>query len=95
MPESAPKLLQLTADLAVQPRKVAAIKRSSLDEDSCVVFMSGQSATDGGFVVERAFEDVVDEVDAALAGEDLSEPSEPSGPPDPDASPDDLEDEGD
>jgi hypothetical protein len=65
-----PKMLQLTADLAVQPRKVAAVKRSSLNEEHCTVFLSGQSATDGGFVVERAFEDVVDEINAGLDGDE-------------------------
>ena len=64
-----PRMLQLTADLAVQPRKVAAVKRSSLNEEHCTVFLSGQSATDGGFVVERTFEDVLDEVDRGLVGE--------------------------
>ena len=94
-----PRMLQLTADLAVQPRKVAAVKRSSLNEEHCTVFLSGQSATDGGFVVERAFEDVLDEIDCALVGDDLPEPpsadSKDSNGDSPNATDSDPEDEAD
>jgi hypothetical protein len=41
-------------------------RRSSLDEGHCTVYLSGQSAVDGGFLVEREFDEVVDEVNSAL-----------------------------
>ena len=66
------KLLQVSADLAIQPRKVAAVKRSGINDDHCVIFLSGHSPTEG-FVVERPLEEVMDEVNAALAGDDVPE----------------------
>lgn len=59
------KLLQLTDDLAVIPRQIAAIKRGSRSSQS-VVFLKGMSSQDG-FVVDVEFEDLLDIVDEANA----------------------------
>lgn len=58
------KLIQLDDDIWVQPRSVAAVK--SFDDGKCTVFLKGQSAVDGGFVVERDAESVVDDVNSGL-----------------------------
>ena len=50
----------------VQPRKVASVKESGLDDEKCVVTISGQSAVDGGFLIDRRAEDVVSDINEAL-----------------------------
>lgn len=70
------KLLEIADGLCVQPRKVVAIKRSELEDEKCTVFLAGQSAVDGGFLVDREYEDVRDEVNSALAGLDDEEDAE-------------------
>lgn len=52
------EFLQLDEDLFVIPSEVAAVKRSGIKEDSCVVFLKGQSALEG-FVVNSSVEDIV------------------------------------
>ena len=54
----------------IQPDKVVAIKKSSLGEGKCTVFTVGQSAQDGGFVVDMDAEDLADKIDSALEEED-------------------------
>jgi hypothetical protein len=83
-----PKLLQISADLAVQPRKVAAVKRSGHNDDHCVVFLSGHSPTEG-FVVPRPIEEVTVEINAALVGDDVPEFKVDQDEDDADADPDD------
>lgn len=59
-----PKMLDLTAELAVQPALVAAVRR--IDDDQCAVFTVGQSAVDGGFLVDRAADEVIDDINTTL-----------------------------
>lgn len=63
-----PKLVEIADGLCVQPKSVAAIKRGTLaDEDeSCTVLLRGQSALEG-LVVEKSYEDVMDEINDAIA----------------------------
>lgn len=70
------KLIQIDGDLFVQPRAIAAVRSSGLEDGKCVVFIKGQSAADGGFLVDRPLEEVVEEVNEAL-----SEASVPRGTP--------------
>lgn len=67
------KLIQISDDLWIQPRKVIAIKRSGVDDDQSTVFMSGQSAVDGGFVVDREMWELAEDVNRALADDDVDE----------------------
>lgn len=59
------ELLQLTDDLAICVHHVAAVRRT--DEDSCAIYMVGQSAIDGSFLVQRDFESVIEEINERLA----------------------------
>lgn len=63
------EFIQLGEDLFVMPSQVSAVKRSSLQEDHCTVFLKGQSAQDG-FVVDEKAEDIVEEIEAALEDEE-------------------------
>jgi hypothetical protein len=56
------EFLQLDDNLFVLPSEVAAVKRSGINEDSCVVFLKGQSALEG-FVVNSSAEDVVSDLE--------------------------------
>jgi hypothetical protein len=58
------RLIDISPDLAVAAKHVAAVRR--LDDDSCVVFMVGQSAVDGGFKVERPWDEVISDVNDEL-----------------------------
>ena len=60
------EFLQLDDDLFVIPHCVAAVKRSGLEEDSCTIFIKGQSALDG-FLVKMSAEDVVKDLEESLA----------------------------
>lgn len=60
------EFLQISEDLFIMPRHVAAVKRSSLQDDHCTIFMKGQSAQDG-FVVDQKAEDVVEEIETSLS----------------------------
>ena len=62
------EFLQLDDDLFVIPHCVAAVKRSGLEDETCTVFIKGQSALDG-FLVKMKAEDVVDELEDAMKGE--------------------------
>ena len=63
------EFLQLDDDLFVIPHCVAAVKRSGLEDETCTVFIKGQSALDG-FLVKMKAEDVVREIEESLAAED-------------------------
>lgn len=62
------QLIEIESGLFVQPSKVTAVKASPLEDESCTVFLSGQSSQDG-FVVSRDAEDVIDEINDALDSE--------------------------
>lgn len=63
------KLIQVDDDLWVRPSLVAAVKR--FDEGKCTVFIAGQSAVDGGFLIDRDADSVVEDVNAGpLAAEE-------------------------
>ena len=57
------RLIDISPDLAVAANHVAAVKRT--DEDKCVVYLAGQSATEG-FVVEAAWDQVVGDLNDEL-----------------------------
>jgi len=59
-----PRFIDITPDLAVCPGPGMVVKR--VGDDQCAVFTPGQSAADGGFRVERAWEEVVDELNEEL-----------------------------
>lgn len=63
------ELIEVEEGLFIQPCKVMVVKAT--EEGKCAVFMSGQSAVDGSFIVHRDAVDVADDVNEALsAGED-------------------------
>jgi hypothetical protein len=51
------EFLQVDDNLFINCRHVAAVKRSSLEDESCTIFMKGQSSQDG-FVVKQKAEDI-------------------------------------
>ncbi len=57
------EFLQVDENLFIMCRHVAAVKRSTIDEESCTIFMKGQSSQDG-FVVKRKAEDVCADIEA-------------------------------
>jgi hypothetical protein len=61
-------VIELGDGFYVQPSKVAAVK--DVGDGKCAVFTEGQSAIDGGFLVEGEAVDIADKIDEALAGED-------------------------
>ncbi len=61
------QLLALTDDLAILPHHISAVRR--VDDDQCAVYLVGQSAIDGSFLVDRDFDDVVEEINDGLARE--------------------------
>lgn len=63
------EFLQISDDLFVMPGAVAAVKRSSLEDEHCTIFLKGQSSQDG-FVVDMTAEEVVKELEEALAAEE-------------------------
>lgn len=58
------RLLELTPDLVVAPDYIAAIRR--VGDSQCTVILRGCSPVDAGLLVDRSFEDVVEEVEGAL-----------------------------
>lgn len=58
------RLIDISPDLAVLPCLVGAVRR--LGEEQCAVYLAGQSAADGGFKVDRTWEDVVGELNDEL-----------------------------
>ena len=63
------QLVELDDNTAVMPSRVALIKRGSLDGDTCIVFFSGSSPVDGGFLIHRPFDEVFDDLNQALQEE--------------------------
>ena len=61
------KFLELTPDLAVIPCPGMVLKR--VDEETCSLFLPGSSPVDGGFLIEREFDAVVDEINEAMGDE--------------------------
>lgn len=63
------ELIQISDGLWINPCKVVAVKSPSEDADSCTIVMDGQSAVDGGFLVKRPLDEVVDEISECLEDE--------------------------
>lgn len=57
-------MIELTEGVFVQPSLVAIIK--SAGDGKCSVFTAGQSATDGGFLIDEEAIDVAEKIDDAL-----------------------------
>lgn len=62
------KLIELTPDLAVIPCPGMVLKR--VDEEKCSLFLPGSSPVDGGFLIEREFDAVLEEINDALDDSD-------------------------
>jgi hypothetical protein len=62
------KLVDVSPDLAVQPDLIVAIRRAGPEKS--LIYTTGQSA-EQGFLVEREFDELVDEVNDLL--EDVEE----------------------
>lgn len=58
-------LIELDDDLWIESENVTAVRPSTLDDDQTVVFCIGQSSLDGGFVVDRPLEEVVEALKTA------------------------------
>ncbi len=58
-------LLEIDDDLYIQAEKVVAVK--GMDECKCALWFAGQSAVDGGFLLNRPAEDVVLDIDEHLS----------------------------
>jgi hypothetical protein len=65
------KMIELAPDLAVIPCPGMVLK--GVDEDKCALFTPGQSAVDGGFLINRPFDEALKEIDEALEGDDGDE----------------------
>lgn len=61
------RLIDISEDLAVLPRRISAVKRTG---DKCAVFMAADNAVTGGFLVDRDFDDLVKEINDALEDEE-------------------------
>ncbi len=61
------KLIELTPDLSIIPAPGMVIKRA---DEKCVLFMPGQSAVDGGFLIDDEYENVLDLINEELEGDD-------------------------
>jgi hypothetical protein len=61
-------MIELVDGVFVQPEKVALIR--ALGTGKCAVFTDGQSAVDGGFLIEMEAVDAADKIDEALEDED-------------------------
>jgi hypothetical protein len=55
-------MIEITDGLWVNPKLVAVIK--DVGDERCAIFTPGQSATDGGFLVDRPIAEVVEEIEA-------------------------------
>ena len=53
-------MIEIVDGVFVNPRKVAVIKE--VDKDKCALFTSGQSAVDGGFLIDRPAIEVAEEI---------------------------------
>ena len=58
------RLIDISPDLAVAAQHVAAVKQ--LDDGKCAVYLVGQSAVDGGFLVDRDWSEVIGDVNEEL-----------------------------
>jgi hypothetical protein len=61
-------MIELTDGLFVNPKLIAVVK--SLGDDQCAIFTPGQSATDGGFLVNRSGLEVAETIDYEAEEED-------------------------
>jgi len=68
-------MIQLVPGFWVNPELVAIVKETG--EDECALFISGQSATDGGFHLPYKAEQVAEVIDDALFGEEETDEDEP------------------
>lgn len=59
-------LIELPDGTWIQPRKVTAVRKTGARDKQCVIFMSGQGATEG-FLVDAECDDVVDQINESLA----------------------------
>lgn len=62
------KLIELTPDLALIPCAGMVLKR--VDEEQCSLFLPGSSPVDGGFLIDREFDAVLEEINDALDDSD-------------------------
>lgn len=60
------KLIELTQDLSVIPCGGMVLKR--VDEEQCALFLPGSSPVDGGFLIDRDYDAVLEEINDALDG---------------------------
>lgn len=63
------ELIQISDGLWINPCKVIAVKSPSEDAEECTIFMSGQAAVDGGFLVKRPLSEIVNELNEFLEDE--------------------------
>lgn len=63
------KLIEVTEGLYILPHHVSAVRM--VDEDSCTVWLGGQSAVTDGFLVNRPAEEIADEINDALEAEEI------------------------
>lgn len=61
-------LIELAPGKWIQPHKVCGVMTAG--KGKCTVFTSGQSAVDGGFLVEKDVEDVVNDINDELLREE-------------------------
>lgn len=61
-------MIEIDDGLWIDPDSVIAVRAGF--KGQCTVFMSGQSAVDGGFLVDRDAEDLIDELSEAKGESD-------------------------
>jgi hypothetical protein len=57
-------MIELGDGVFVQPALVAVVKKAG--DGKCAIFTAGQSATDGGFVIDEEAVEVAEKIDNAL-----------------------------
>jgi hypothetical protein len=58
------RMIDISPDLAIIPCPGMVVKRVS--EDQCALFLPGASAIDGSFLIDRPWDEVVDEINGEL-----------------------------
>lgn len=64
------KLIEIDDGMAVLPQKVVVLKRA---DDKCVIWTAGQSAVDEGFLVDRDYDELLDEMNEALEDDEADQ----------------------
>ena len=78
------QLIELDDGLAVLVHSGCVLRRDALDDDCCQLFLAGNSPVDGGFRIERPYDEVLQDLNDGLREQwEDSQPSSQSASPAP------------